>query len=119
MPVSGTINRCTHDTQISTREGTPILIPAKVTQIASANSSTTLQQVQELLQAHFSLAPEQVHPDTPLVDLGIDSLAAIEFMFQLENEFKVSLSDERTELVTVANIVSIVEHAFSDASVPA
>jgi acyl carrier protein len=85
----------------------------------SANSSTTLERVQELLQAHFSLAPEQVQPDTPLVDLGIDSLAAIEFMFELENQFKVSLSDERTELVTVADIVSVVEHAFSSGSKPA
>jgi acyl carrier protein len=54
-----------------------------------------------------------------LVDLGIDSLAAIEFMFELENQFKVSLSDERTELVTVGDIVTVVEHAFSSAAKPA
>jgi acyl carrier protein len=40
-------------------------------------------------------------------------------MFELENQFKVSLSDERTELVTVADIVAVVEHAFSSASKPA
>jgi acyl carrier protein len=89
------------------------------TMMVSANSSTTLKRVQELLQAHFSLAPDQVRPDTPLVDLGIDSLAAIEFMFELENQFQVSLSDERTELVTVADIVAVVEHAFSSAAKPA
>jgi acyl carrier protein len=87
--------------------------------MASATSSTTLERVQGLLQAHFSLAPEQVQPETPLTDLGIDSLAAIEFMFELENQFKVSLSDERTELVTVADIVAVVERAFSSASKPA
>lgn len=96
-----------------------MLIPAEVTQIVSANSSITLMRVQELLQAHFSLTSEQVHPDTPLVDLGIDSLAAIEFMFELESQFKVTLSDERTELVTVADIVAVVEHAFSSAGKPA
>jgi acyl carrier protein len=96
-----------------------ILIPTKVTQMVSANSTTTLERVQGLLQTHFSLAREQVRPDTPLVDLGIDSLAAIEFMFELENQFKVTLSDERTELVTVADIVAVVEHAFSTASKPA
>jgi acyl carrier protein len=84
----------------------------------STDSSKTLRKVQELLQAHFSLAPGQVQPDTPLVDLGIDSLAAIEFMFELESQFKVTLSDERTELVTVADIVAVVEHAFSTASKP-
>jgi acyl carrier protein len=78
-----------------------------------------LQQVQALLQTHFSLTAEQVQPETPLVDLGIDSLAAIEFMFQLENEFKVSLSDERTELVTVSDIVAVVRHAFSSDAIPA
>ena len=84
-----------------------------------ANSSSTLARVQTLLQAHFSLTPEQVQPDTPLVDLGIDSLSAIEFMFELENQFKVSLSDERTELVRVADIVAIVEHAFASAAATA
>jgi acyl carrier protein len=87
--------------------------------MVSANSSTTLERVQRLLQAHFSLTPEQVHADTLLVELGIDSLAAIEFMFELENQFNVSLSDERNELVTVADIVSVVEHALSSASKPA
>jgi acyl carrier protein len=94
-------------------------MPAKMTQVISANSSATLKRVQQLLQAHFSLAPEQVQADTPLADLGIDSLAAIEFMFQLESQFDVSLSDERTELLTVADIVAVVEHALSSASKPA
>ncbi|HEY5291373.1 MAG TPA: acyl carrier protein [Burkholderiales bacterium] len=119
LMISGAINGCAQDAQAIIRDATPIPIPAEAIQMVSANSPTTLERVQTLLQAHFSLAPEQVHADTPLADLGIDSLAAIEFMFELENQFKVSLSDERTELVTVADIVAVVEHAFSSASKPA
>jgi acyl carrier protein len=88
-------------------------------EIMTDHSLTLLQRVQQLLQSHFSLAPEQVQPDTPLADLGIDSLAAIEFMFQLETHFNVSLSDERTELVTVADVVSVVGRAFAPAASPA
>jgi len=44
---------------------------------------------------------------------GIDSLTAIEFMFRLEDAFGVSLSDERAELRTVADIAAIVGEALS------
>lgn len=72
---------------------------------------STLPQIQQMLQEHFSLSPEKVLPGQTLADLGIDSLAAIEFMFSLEDAFGVSLSEERGELRTVADIVAVVEKA--------
>lgn len=70
-------------------------------------------RVQQLLQEHFSLTSEQVVLDQALADLGIDSLAAIEFMFDLEQAFGVSLSDNRWEMRTVSDVVAVVEKAVT------
>lgn len=43
-------------------------------------------------------------------DLGIDSLAAVELSLELETEFDVRIEDEElAKLVTVADIVSLLE----------
>jgi acyl carrier protein len=72
-----------------------------------------LPRVQALLQNHFSLTAEQTAPQQLLADLGIESLDAIEFLFKLEDEFKISLSDQRGTFRTIADIVNVVERAVS------
>ena len=72
-----------------------------------------LPRIQRLLEEQFTLTAEQVHSYQCLADLGIDSLAAIEFLFKLEDAFQISLSDERGDFRTVADIASIVEKALS------
>ena len=74
---------------------------------------SVLSRIQRLLQEQFTLTPEQVVPEECLADLGIDSLAAIEFLFKLEDEFGISLSDQRGDFRTVADIARIVEAALS------
>lgn len=72
-----------------------------------------LTDVQALLQKHFSLAPDQVEPEQKLADLGVDSLSTIEFMFELENAFGISLTDFRGSLDTVGDIAAMVEGALA------
>jgi acyl carrier protein len=72
-----------------------------------------LDRVQTLLQEHFSLSPAQTGPDQTLEQLGIESLEAVEFLFKLEEEFKISLSEERAVFATVGDIVSIVEKTLA------
>jgi acyl carrier protein len=75
--------------------------------------NSVLDRVQTLLQEHFSLSPEQTAPDQTLEQLGIESLEAVEFLFKLEEEFKISLSEERAVFATVGDIVSIVESTLA------
>jgi acyl carrier protein len=75
--------------------------------------TTVLARVQSLLQEHFSLAPDQTAPDRRLTELGIESLDAVEFLFKLEDEFKISLTEERAVFNTVGDIVSIVEKVLA------
>lgn len=70
---------------------------------------TTLEIVQEMLITEFDLTAEQVVPDAKLVDLGIDSLATLEFLFKLEDRFKLDLNNDPTPVETVAAIADEVD----------
>lgn len=74
---------------------------------------TTLQSVQALLMANFNLAPEVLQPAATLEDLAIDSLAVIEVMFAIEDEFKVSVPSDaaalQARLKTVGDLVDFVD----------
>jgi acyl carrier protein len=54
----------------------------------------TLGRIKDLASKEFSLDAGALDPAAPLDSLGIDSLSFIEFMFKIEEEFGVSVSDE-------------------------
>ena len=66
-----------------------------------------------MLVAEFELTPEQVVPTAKLADLGIDSLATLEFLFKLEEEFKLDLNSDPTPVETVADIASEVDRLLA------
>lgn len=69
----------------------------------------TLSQIQKMLSKEYGLPMERLAPEQPLADLGIDSLTTIEFMFKLEDQFSISLAEERGSLTTVGDIAAIVD----------
>jgi len=54
----------------------------------------TLARIKELAAKEFSLDPSRLDPAAPLDTLGVDSLSFIEFMFKIEEEFGITVSDE-------------------------
>ena len=54
----------------------------------------TLARIKELAAREFSINPDGLDPRAPLDTLGIDSLSFIEFMFKIEDEFGVKVSDD-------------------------
>ena len=54
----------------------------------------TLSRIKELAVKELALDPAKMDPSAPLEALGIDSLTFIEFMFKVEDEFGVKVSDE-------------------------
>ena len=54
----------------------------------------TLARIKQLAAKEFSITPDALDPSAPRDSLGIDSLSFIEFMFRIEEEFGVSVSDE-------------------------
>ncbi|MGH8690923.1 MAG: acyl carrier protein [Burkholderiales bacterium] len=60
----------------------------------------TLGRIRQLAAKEFSINPDGLDPNAPLDTLGIDSLSFIEFMFKVEEEFGVSVSDEDLKAIT-------------------
>ena len=79
---------------------------------------TTLQTLQRILKKNFDLEPEAVQPDIRLEDLDIDSLAVVEVLFAIEDEFKVIVPQEpavqQTSLQTVADVVAYVDRLVAE-----
>lgn len=69
------------------------------------------EKVQKALASQFEIDPEQITPDTNMVDdLGADSLDVVELIMSLEDEFGISISDEdAVQLTTVRLIVEYLE----------
>ena len=69
-----------------------------------------LGRVEALLANSLSIAQEKIRPEADLRhDLGIDSFAAVELAFAIEEEFAVTGADvERASVKTVADLVEAV-----------
>lgn len=67
---------------------------------------STLDTVREMLVDQFELDPAIVTPEAALEELKIDSLAAIEFMFLVEEKFNVNAPMERVNLRTVRDVAT-------------
>ena len=69
------------------------------------------EKVKEVLMEAINVDEDMIKLEANLNDdLGIDSLAAVELSLELETEFDVRIEDEElAKLVTVADIVSLLE----------
>lgn len=54
----------------------------------------TLARIKDLAVKELSLDAGKIDPNAPLAELGVDSLTFIEFMFKVEDEFGVKVSDD-------------------------
>jgi acyl carrier protein len=75
---------------------------------------SSLQTIQRMMTEQFDLKLEVLTPDAQLENLGLDSLSVIEFMFNLEDELKIKLPDERVELKTIGDVVELVDKLIAE-----
>ena len=72
--------------------------------------SETFEHVRRLLAKYLNIAADGVGEDSRLEDLGLDSLGALELVFQIEEEFKVNVPDDRIrEFKTVRAVCDGIE----------
>ena len=62
-------------------------------------SDDLIQRVLKVIAASKRLQPESVTIDSQFVDLGIDSMDAVEILFALENEFDINIPDDDVRAV--------------------
>ncbi len=80
--------------------------------------SALTQRVRDAVSRAARRPVEEVHPDSGLRQLGVDSLAAIQLLYELEDKLGIVLPDERlATLETVADVTDLVVEIIA-ASVP-
>lgn len=75
---------------------------------------SSLQTIQRMMVEQFDLKIEDLTPDAQLESLGLDSLSVIEFMFNLEDELKIKLPDERVDIKTVGDVVNLLDKIIAE-----
>ena len=65
-------------------------------------------QLTELFAQTFDIAQDQLKPDATLENLGLDSLAVIEFLFQIEDKFGIKIPDQATPPRTFGEMVALI-----------
>jgi len=75
--------------------------------------STTFERLMQRFAAKFDFNIEEVKPTTTLEYLGLDSLAIIEFLCDIENEFNIIISDQIFKVATIQNITDALDRFIS------
>ena len=68
-------------------------------------------RVFEIVSEHMSTTPDRLSRDTSFInDLGADSLDQVELVMELEEEFNISIPEERAEQIqTVGQAIDYIE----------
>lgn len=74
---------------------------------------STYERIRGLIAKEFNLNEADLKPESKLEDFGLDSLSVIEFMFTLETEFDIVLSEEREQIQTLQDIVNMVDRLIA------
>ena len=75
---------------------------------------STIERLKKLFINKFDFNVEELRPETTLEYLGLDSLDKIEFMFDIENEFKIKIPDEEFKVTTIQEMVDAVDRLVTE-----
>lgn len=84
--------------------------------------SPTFNTIADILQGEFHVAPADVRPGAALADLGLDSLALMEFVFAVEDAFHLRIPEDRLDPreagITLQRLCEVIDD-LPTASMPA
>jgi len=70
---------------------------------------SSLKELQDLIQEKYGLAPDALQPNASMRASGIDSLALVEFIFEIEDKFGIAIPDNNPNLDTLAELAELVD----------
>lgn len=73
------------------------------------NGGSIDDRLRALLVKHYDLAPETLIDDAALESLGLDSMSVIDLLFNIEDEFHLTVPREPADLKTFRDVVAYVE----------
>lgn len=75
--------------------------------------STTLKELQDLIQQKYGLDAGQVDPQASLRASGVDSLALVEFIFDVEDQMGITVPDDNPNMDTLAELAAAIDRVRS------
>ena len=70
---------------------------------------STLKELQDLVHEKFGIEASALDPNASMREKGFDSLALVEFLFAIEDRFGISMSDEDSNIDTLAQLSAVVD----------
>ena len=71
--------------------------------------TTTYDWLCALLIKEYRIDPNKLAPGVPLEALGVDSLGMAELLFNVEDEFGITLPPEPVQLPTLGDVVNFID----------
>jgi len=75
--------------------------------------ATTLERLRTILVQENKLLPDRLTLDSPLEELGIDSLGTVELLWNIEDTFNIKLPPEPVDLLTLGDVVHFVDELIA------
>ena len=70
---------------------------------------SSLKELQDLVHEKFDIDAAALDPNASMREKGFDSLALVEFLFAIEDRFGISMSDEDSNIDTLAQLSVMVD----------
>lgn len=87
---------------------------------SSASVSPTFNSIATILETDFHLERSAISPTTALSDLGLDSLALMEFVFAVEDAFHLRIPEDRLDPreagITLQRLCEVIDTESSSAA---
>ena len=72
--------------------------------------TTTFERLRAILIKDYKFTPDLLVLEAPLEELGIDSLGTAELLFNIEDEFGVTLPPDPVDLTTLGDVVGFIDN---------
>jgi len=63
-------------------------------------NSDVAERVRKVIAKHMRIPPENVTNESTFADLGIDSLDGVNLLFEIEEEFDISIDDDQARSIS-------------------
>ena len=71
--------------------------------------TSTFERLRAILIRDYKFTPDLLVQTAPLEELGIDSLGTAELLFNIEDEFGVTLPPDPVQLTTLGDVVGFID----------
>lgn len=72
-------------------------------------NTSTLKELQDLIKEKYDIDPSKLDPKASMREHGIDSLALVEFLFDIEAKFGITFPDGRSDIDTLDALADLVD----------